>query len=243
MPLTFPAAVTVALVAGPWLRGLIYAHAVGYRQPLRTDCPQCGTPVVAVAGRGVLAMAPVTGQCRRCGQPIGPVPGSVEALAAAVVAVAAWRAPTPWLLTAWTITGLLGVALASLDRAVLRLPDPLTLAAAASTLTLAAAASIITQHPGILLGALIGATAQGGFYYLAGVRHGMGRGDAMLAFALGAALGWLHLTTVLAGVVWTILTGAIITVILLTTRRIHRRQPLPYGVFLLSGALVAVILS
>jgi leader peptidase (prepilin peptidase) / N-methyltransferase len=230
-------------LAGPWLRGLIYAHGVGYRRPYRTDCPRCGTPVVTIAAHGILAAAPPSGHCPRCGHPVGPVPGGIESLAALVLAVIAWRAPDGWLLATWSLTALLGIALAGIDLAVLRLPDPLTLTAAATTLSVAAAASIATAHPGILAGAVIGAAALGGSYYLAGVRYGMGRGDAALAFVLGANLGAYRATAVVAGAVWTILLGALITGLLLATHRIHRRQHLPYGVFLLLGALTAILLT
>jgi leader peptidase (prepilin peptidase)/N-methyltransferase len=235
-------AALVGMLAGPWLRGLIVAHAVGYRQPLRTGCPLCGTTAVTVAAYGVLAAAPADGRCPRCRHPIGPVPGTVEAIAAVVLALVAYSAPTAGLLVAWTIFALLGIALAGIDLAVHRLPDQLTVASGLLVFGCAATTAVLTHRPGILLGTLLGAVALGGWYGIA-VRFGMGRGDAQLAIVIGAALGWYGLTTVIWATALTYLIGAATVLILLAAKRIRRRQPIPLGVFLLLGALTAIILA
>lgn len=236
------AAALLGVLAGPWLRGLIVAHAVGYRQPLRTTCPLCGATTVTVTAYGVLAVAPAHGRCPRCRHPIGPVPGTIEAIAAVVLALVARCAPTPGLLVAWTIFALLGIALAGIDLAVHRLPDELTVASSLIVLACAATTAILTHRPGILLGTVLGALALGGWYGIA-VRRGMGRGDAQLAIAIGAALGWYRFVTVLWATALTYLIGATTVLILLAAKRIQRRQPIPLGVFLLLGALAAIILA
>jgi leader peptidase (prepilin peptidase) / N-methyltransferase len=165
--MTMLAAATLGVLAGPWLCGLITAHTVGFQQPLRTACVLCGTPVVAVAAAGVIAVAPITGRCPRCRHPVGPVPGSAETVAAIVLAVVACSSPSPWLLTAWTLFALLGVALAGIDIAVLRLPDPLTITATLIAMSVAAATAIGAGRPGVLLGA-----AALGVLYAVAARYG-----------------------------------------------------------------------
>jgi leader peptidase (prepilin peptidase)/N-methyltransferase len=240
--LTLLAAVTLGVLAGPWLRGLIAAHSVAFRQPLRTDCVLCGTPVVAVAAAGIVAVAPLNGRCPRCRHPVGPVPGSTETVAAAVLAAIAWDAPSPWLLTTWALFAPLGIALAGINIAVLRLPDPLTIAATVLATSLAAATAIATGQPSGLLGALLGAAALGALYAVA-VRHGMGRGDAYLAVAIGANLGAYRFSTVVTATVLAILLAGATSAVLLAAGRLRRGQPIPYGVFLLTGALAAVLLT
>ena len=51
----------------------------------------------------------IRGRCPAAGTPVGPVPGSTQTIAATVLV--AWSAPSPWLLTTWTLFALLGVAL------------------------------------------------------------------------------------------------------------------------------------
>lgn len=102
------------------------------------------------------------------------------------------------------------IALAAIDVAVLRLPDPLTLPLAAAGLALAwklPAGDGLNAH---LIGALAGysvlALIAWGFRRLRG-RDGIGMGDAKLMAAAGAWLGWSALPTVLVlgcmgGLLW-----------------------------------------
>ncbi|GAA0475444.1 hypothetical protein Aca07nite_84300 [Actinoplanes capillaceus] len=242
MELTLLAAATLGILAGPWLRGLIAAHTVAFQQPLHTDCRLCGTPAVTAAAAGIIAVAPLDGRCPRCRHPVGPVPGSTETVAATVLAAVAWAAPSSWLLATWTLFALLGVALASIDIAVLRLPDPLTITATGLATTLAATTAITTGRPGVLVTTLLGAAALGALYAVA-VRRGMGRGDAYLAVAIGANLGAHRFSAVITATILAILLAGATSAVLLAAHRVHRGQPMPYGVFLLTGALATILLT
>jgi leader peptidase (prepilin peptidase) / N-methyltransferase len=205
---TILVAVGVGVAAGPWLRGLVFAHTVPYGQPPRSRCPICGHHVVPVAWRG-LAAALVTGRCPHCTTAIGPPTGAVELLAAAVVVPLAVHAPSGWVFAAWCWAGLLGVALALIDTAVHRLPDPLTLTAAGGALLLLAVAAIATDNPHALLRAVLAALGLGLVYLipiLAGT--GMGRGDGQLALVIGACLGWISISTVITATIGAVLLAA-----------------------------------
>ena len=243
MPLT--AVLTAAgtgLLAGPWLRGLVFAHSVPPGQPPRGWCPSCHTPVVATRWRALLAVAPVRGRCPTCTTRIGPPPGVVEGLAAAVLAVLAASAPSAWVLAAWGWAALLGIALAFIDTAMFRLPDTLTTAATAGVLVLLGVAAATTGQPHPLIRAVVAALVLGLLYLIAVLAPGggMGRGDAYLAVAVGACLGWRGLGTVADATRDTILLAAGYVLIMLAVRRIRRRDPVAYGVFILLGALLAV---
>jgi leader peptidase (prepilin peptidase)/N-methyltransferase len=76
-----------------------------------------------------------------------------------------------------------------------------------------------------------------------GYRGGMGLGDVKLAGVLGLYLGWLGWSSVLVGAFAGFLLGGLVGVALLVTRHAGRRTALPFGPFMLTGALVAVFLA
>lgn len=70
------------------------------------------------------------------------------------------------------------------------------------------------------------------------MRGGLGMGDVKLAGFLGLAVGFPAVLSALAG---GIILGGVVTALLLLTRRIGRRQFLPYGPFLLAGAALVLL--
>jgi leader peptidase (prepilin peptidase)/N-methyltransferase len=191
-----PVVVAVAVVGallGPVLRGQILRHAVPAGEPWRDNCPHCTAMLLRPGRRGLPAALPSTGRCPRCGRRIGPPPGSVEVLAATLLALLAWRVADPLTLAAFTWLAALGVILGFVDTAVHRLPDRLTLAAFTGTLLPLGAAALLGGRPGRLGIALLCALAVGAFYLLLVLISpaGMGLGDAKAAFSVGLAAGWL----------------------------------------------------
>jgi leader peptidase (prepilin peptidase)/N-methyltransferase len=239
---TVVAAAGLAVLAGPWLRGLVFAHTVAYGTPPRSRCPTCRQPVVAVALRGLVAVGPLTGRCPICVRPLGPPVAAVEVLAALVLAVLAVRAPTGWVLAAWCWAGLLGVALALIDAAVHRLPDILTTSASIGSAALLTVAAVTTGNMPALASAGLGAVGLGVFYLVLVIvpGAGMGRGDAQLAVVIGGCLGWLGPTVVVTATIAAILLAAGHVLAGLAAGRLDRRDPVPFGPFMLIGALVAV---
>jgi leader peptidase (prepilin peptidase) / N-methyltransferase len=238
-------AAVVGLIAGPWLRGLIFAHTVEYRQPTRSRCPYCGHVVVPVAWRGLAAAAPPDGRCPTCGTVIGPPTGAVEVLAATVIAILSLHAPSGWVVAAWCWAGLLGVALAAIDAAVHRLPDPLTIAAALGALLLLSGAAATTGDHHALIRAVLSGIGLGAVYLvpILATSTGMGRGDGQLALAIGLCLGWVSVAAVITATVAAVLLAAAYVAAMLSTGRLGRRDPVAYGPFMLLGALAAVLLT
>jgi prepilin signal peptidase PulO-like enzyme (type II secretory pathway) len=71
----------------------------------------------------------------------------------------------------------------------------------------------------------------------------MGRGDAYLAVAVGANLGAYRFSAVIAATIMAILLGGVTSAVLLAAGHLRRGQPVPFGVFLLTGALGAILLT
>nr|WP_236647039.1 A24 family peptidase [Micromonospora acroterricola] len=235
---------TVAV--GPLLRLVVLRHAVPSGTASRTGCDACGAPVGLT--RPWPALGPA-GRCGRCRARVGPPPGTVElaALAGLATVVLLALASLPggalpalawWL--GWTIPAVF------VDLAVHRLPDRLTLPAAAGTWLLLAVAALGDPEPGPWLRAV---TAGAGLALLfAGStlllgRRGFGLGDAKLALSVGALLGWYGWPVLLLGLLLAFGLSALVSLGLLAARRARWSTHLPFGPFLLLGTVGALLLA
>ena len=135
------------------------------------------------------------------------------------------------------------VPLAFADIAVQRLPDPLTGAAYAGTAVLLLIAAAAGGPWSALFRALLGGLALAGFYLLLMLisPSGMGLGDVKLAASLGTLLAWFGWRLLLAGGFAGFLLGGVFAGALLVSRRADRKQPIPFGPFMIAGAILAVV--
>ena len=139
-----------------------------------------------------------------------------------------------------------GVPLAFIDVREYRLPDALTLPSyPASLLLLGAAAPFVPGGTGRFVHALIGMAAAAALFFLLLLAFpaGIGMGDVKLAGPLGAYLGWLGATAALAGLMAAWLLAAVTGLGLMAAGRANRKTHLPFGPFLLVGALLVVLLT
>ena len=74
-------------------------------------------------------------------------------------------------------------------------------------------------------------------------RRASGFGDVKLLGLLGLVLGWFGWGVLLAGVFLGLLTGALVSLVLLATRRAGWRTAMPFGPPLLAGAVLALALA
>jgi leader peptidase (prepilin peptidase)/N-methyltransferase len=68
----------------------------------------------------------------------------------------------------------------------------------------------------------------------------LGFGDVKLLALIGLVLGWFGWGVLLAGVFLGLLTGAVVSLALLATRRAGWRTALPFGPPLMAGAVLAL---
>lgn len=167
----------------------------------------------------------------------------LSAAACAALAVRFGLAPE---LPAYLYLALVAVPLAAVDVQQHRLPDLLTLPSYPIGVGLLALAAPFIEGGGRrLLGVLLGMLGLGLCYGLLHLvnRDGMGLGDVKLAGVLGAYLGWLGPDTWVVGAFLGVLFGGLFALALLVLRVADRRSRIPFGPFMLAGALVAVLVS
>ncbi|MGZ4507286.1 MAG: prepilin peptidase [Blastococcus sp.] len=137
------------------------------------------------------------------------------------------------------------LVLGAVDLAVHRLPDRVTYPAAVVCAAALTADAAVLGSWGALVRALTAAGAA--FLVTAGVRaaapSAMGFGDVKLLALLGLLLGWMGWGVLLAGIFLGLLTGALVSLALLATRRAGWRTAVPFGPPLLVGAVLALALA
>ncbi|CAM5250796.1 Prepilin peptidase OS=Streptomyces alboniger OX=132473 GN=CP975_20465 PE=3 SV=1 [Streptomyces alboniger] len=231
----------LALTGALWgaLLGLLVPRAA-YRlsvppdEPWRAESPE-GAPLRSWVGLGRAGGGAWFG-------PRTPVVVPTAALVCAALAGATGPRPE---LGVWLLLAPFGVLLAIVDFTVHRLPDVLTLPLAGAALLLLGGAALLPEHGGSWTGALYGAFALAGTYFVLFLisPDGMGFGDVKLALCLGAVLGWYGWGILLLGAFAGFLLASLYGVALVIARRAGRRTAIPFGPFLIGGAFVGVLLG
>lgn len=207
-----------------------------------SHCPRCDTPIKPYDNIPVVSWLVLRGKCRHCHEPISARYPLVEAATGAVFAGLAARIGLHWALPAFLYLGAICVALALIDYDTKKLPNVITLPSYVVGLVLLGAAALLGHEPRRFLHALIGMAALYAFYFLLVLIYpkGMGFGDVKLAGVLGLYLGWLGWAELVVGGALGFFFGGVLGALLLAVRRASRKTMIPYGPFMIAGALVAV---
>jgi leader peptidase (prepilin peptidase)/N-methyltransferase len=210
-------------------------------------CPTCGTAIRPWHNVPVLGWLWLRGRCAHCRQPISARYPLVEAATAMLfVAVGARFGLSP-ALPAYLYLAAVAVALALIDVDVRRLPDAIVLPSYAVGALLLLGASIGLAHAGWWpagRGLLAMAALFAGYFALAwAYPGGMGFGDVKLAGLLGLFLGWLGWSPVLVGTFAAFALGGLVGAALLVTRRADGKTAIPFGPYMLAGALLALFVA
>jgi leader peptidase (prepilin peptidase)/N-methyltransferase len=243
------------LVLGAALLGLVigsFLNVVIYRVPRsesvvspRSRCPSCGHEIRSRDNIPVVSWVLLRGRCRDCGEPVSIRYPLVELGTAAVLATLAanlgWAAALP----AFLYLGCVGVALAMIDLDTKRLPNVLVLPSYVVGGLLLLVAAAIDHSFDSYLRAWIAAFALFTFYLVLWLVYpkGMGLGDVKLAGVLGLYLGWLGWGVLVVGGFTGFLLGGLVGGGLMIAKRAGRKSQVPFGPFMLAGALVAIVIG
>jgi len=240
-------AAVLGLVVGSFLNVVIWRVPRGesvVRPP--SHCPACDAPVRPRDNVPVLSWLLLRGRCRDCGAPISRRYPLVEALTAVVFALLAWRLlhlDLPSAVPAYLYLGAISVALGLIDIDVRRLPDVITLPSYGVAAVLLLLPTLVEDDWGAYVRALIGLAALYAFYFVLWFAYpkGMGFGDVKLAGILGLYLGWLGWRELVSGAFLGFFLGGVLGGVMMLLGRANRKTQIPYGPYMLVGALLAVL--
>jgi leader peptidase (prepilin peptidase) / N-methyltransferase len=201
-------------------------------------CPTCGRALSWFENIPIVSYTFLLGRCRTCRAPISMRYPIVEALTAAMFALAWWYYGPGPLLVSRLVFGCALIVLFAIDLEHHLLPNVITL----TGIIIGFLLSFTTDQPG-WRSSLIGIVAGGGVLFLIAegyyrVRHeeGLGMGDVKMLAMMGAFLGWplAILSLMIASVA-----GTIVGIALIVTGRGTMKYALPFGTFLAIGAAVS----
>ncbi|MFP1629223.1 prepilin peptidase [Streptomyces sp. 5K101] len=214
-------------------------------------CATCAEGATAVVGAPDVRASGAAGEAGDAGVAgdVPPVLYRPSVLVPAVTALlcltlAASTGPRPEL-AVWLLATPAAVLLALVDRRVHRLPDQLTLPLAAASAALLGLAELLPHDGGSWPTALLGGLALGAVYFLLFLinPNGMGFGDVKLALSLGVVLGWYGWVVLFLGAFAGFLLGSLYGLSLMLLRRAGRKTAIPFGPFMITGALLGVVLG
>ena len=208
-------------------------------------CPSCGQPVRARDNVPVLSWLLLRGRCRDCRARIPGRYPLVELLTAGVFVAVAVRFGPSAALPAFLYLAAISVALTFIDLDVHRLPDAIVLPSYVVSGLLLAVPALTGASWGAYGRAWAGAAILYGAYFALAFAYpaGMGFGDVKLAGVLGLHLGWLGWGHLAVGAFLAFLAGGLVGLALIALGRATRKSAIPFGPFMLLGALVAVELG
>jgi len=234
----------LGLVVGSFLNVVIYRVPVGESvvSP-RSRCPGCGESIAERDNIPVLSWLILRGRCRSCQQPISIRYPLVELGHALLWLVMLAQFELTWELPAFLYLASVGLALAMIDLDTKRLPNALTLPSYVVGAVLLLLPALFDDQWDDYLRAGLGMVALYGFYFVLALIYpkGMGWGDVKLAGVLGLYLGWLGWGSLVVGGFLGFLLGALIGGGLMLVRRAGRKTKIPFGPFMLAGALLAIV--
>lgn len=235
--------VVVGLIVGSFLNVVIYRVPAGLsvvRPP--SACPKCSTPIKAYDNIPVVSWLVLRGRCRTCRNPISIRYPLVEAVTGALFYGTYLVVGLRWSVLAYVWFAAVTLALALIDFDTKRIPNRIL-------------------FPGIIVGAALlagGAVGDGalGAYgrswlaagaYFAGflglaliVPAGFGMGDVKLAFFLGMFAGYVSWSSLVVSVFGAVFIGGGVSLALLVSRRVGRKDAIPFGPSMVAGAWVAI---
>jgi leader peptidase (prepilin peptidase)/N-methyltransferase len=235
------------VVVPPLLGQVPPSRALGHA---RTRCARCDA-ALAPAGLPARPSTPLRWQCPACHTRLPGWLGAVEAVTAALFALAAAVIGAGWELVPALafVAGM--VAASAVDLAVMRLPTRFVWCTGGAVLAGLLLVAVVDGPFRRMEGALVGAALLGGLFlvlHLISPRM-LGFGDVRLATVVGMTAGWFgwrsdlpilssFQATLNAGLLAGLI-GAVAGLVLLAVR--GRDRPFPFGPAIAAGGLVVVL--
>jgi leader peptidase (prepilin peptidase) / N-methyltransferase len=247
-PLTIWAALAglLGLAIGSFLNVVIYRVPAGVsivHPPSR--CPGCDSAIRNRHNIPVLGWLSLRGKCADCANPISPRYPLVELTTGVLFVLVTLRVAHLHIaaaLPAYLYFVAAGLALAFIDLDHRRLPDSIVLPSYLVVAVLLTIGSVASRDWWALARAAISAAALFAVFFAIAFAYpgGMGFGDVKLAGLLGGLLGYLSWSALVVGGFAGFALGAVAGVLVLALGGGGRKTAIPFGPFMILGALVAL---
>ncbi|MFB6721369.1 prepilin peptidase [Kribbella sp. NPDC056345] len=166
-------------------------------------------------------------------------------LAAVSGGLLGWALGTSEGLVAWLLLAVAGAVLGYIDARTRYLPSAIIWPSYGVVGAALVAAALVSGEWGSLRRAAIAGLIGFGVFYLLWFvfPRGVGFGDVRLSGLLGIALGWLGWGEFASGLYGGFFLGAVVGIVLIVARVMTRKQMVPFGPFMLIGALAGVFVG
>jgi len=242
---------TAVVVIGAVLGLLIgsFVNVVAHRVPAGVSviappsaCPRCGHEIRRRDNIPVVGWFLVRGRCRDCGEPVSVRYPLVEAITSVLFAATAavlgpvWVLPAYWWFVAVTVT----LALTDLD--VKRIPNRILYPGTVVAAVLLVGGAALDGTWGSLRRSAAGAAGYFAVLLLIALvaRGGFGFGDVKLAFLLGGFAAYRSWEALVVAVLGGFIIGGVVGVVLLLAQRVGRKETIPFGPAMITGAYLAI---
>jgi len=237
------ACAVIGLVIGSFLNVVIWRVPRGesvVRPP--SHCPGCDRPISPRDNIPLVSWLLLRGRCRNCGTRISARYPLVELATGVLFGAFAAKFGADAALPAYLYLAAVGVALAMIDFDHKRLPDALTLPSYPVALVLLGIAAVAGAGATPFVRALLAGVALLGLYGVLWFVYpaGMGFGDVKLSGVLGIYLGWLGWGELVVGAFAGFLIGGLVSIGLVLFAEAGGKTKIPFGPFMLVGALVGI---
>jgi len=249
VPVLIVAAMVLGLAVGSFLNVVIYRvprDLSVVRPP--SACTSCRQPIRSRHNVPVLSWLLLRGRCAYCRSPISPRYPLIElstGIAFTAVTIKLGQSHLLAALPAFLIFTAAGIALTMIDLDVQRLPNAIVLPLYPILLATLATGAFLADDASALLRAVIGGAALYALYYVLAFSYpaGMGFGDVKLAGLIGMVLGFISYPALIIGAFAAFLLGGILGIALIARNRQARKRKIPFGPFMVLGALAAIFVS
>lgn len=204
-----------------------------------SHCPNCGTNLKWYDLVPIFSFIVQRGKCRYCGEKISPQYPIIELLNSIIYLIIYIKFGLTLEFFFYAIIFSLLIVITVIDLQHMIIPDILIILILGITIVYKVLSYIVYSKSPELLNSIGGLVLSGALFILIIIlsKGGMGGGDVTLIGALGFILG---IKKIFFTIFLSFILGAIISVFLLITKIKGRKDPIPFGPFIILGFFIVV---
>lgn len=205
-----------------------------------SHCPKCNHSLKWYDNIPIISYLMLRGKCRYCKTVISAQYPMVEALNAVIYIIMYIKCGFGADFIFYSLISSVLLAIIFIDLKEMIIPDSLVLSILALSVIHKAVNYFLYSIPFDLINSILGLLLAGGLFLAIVIisRGGMGGGDVTLIGVLGFALGVKY---ILLNIFLSFILGAIISIVLLAAKIKTRKDPIPFGPFIVLGFFITVL--